>query len=83
VSNKIEFPPDFLKPKLKLSPYRALEFQAVEAPRISGYQHEGGTVVSLCTSCLNPKEKSLVLVSVKRPSLSWGHCVAGRTSIRN
>jgi hypothetical protein len=39
VSNKIAFPPDFLKPKLKLSPYRALEFQAVEAPRISGHQH--------------------------------------------
>ena len=39
MSNETAFPPDFLKPKLKLSSYRALEFHAVEAPRISGHQH--------------------------------------------
>jgi hypothetical protein len=39
VSNKTAFPPDFLEPKLKLSTYRALEFQGDEAPRILGHEH--------------------------------------------
>jgi hypothetical protein len=72
VSNKIPVPSDFLEPKIKLSPYRPLGFQAVEAPTISRHQHMTVAWLSaLHTSCLFPRRHPWYSFLLEA-ELAWG-----------